>query len=122
MNESKKRMVRHISILLIIDIAVFLFLACFPVFANAFRLQIMAKCLCYIVFVYSLDLLWGYVGLMSMGHAVFFGIGAYILAIGYSMQNGVPSYMTSLGYTQAPGIYYFLANKPVAFFAALLVC
>ncbi len=122
MNESKKRMVRHISILLIIDIAVFLFLACFPVFANAFRLQIMAKCLCYIVFAYSLDLLWGYVGLMSMGHAVFFGIGAYILAIGYSMQNGVPSYMTSLGYTQAPGIYYFLANKPVAFFAALLVC
>lgn len=113
---------KKLSILIIIDIVVFIFLACFPAFANSFRLQIMSKCLCYIVFAYSLDLLWGYVGLMSMGHAVFFGIGAYVLAIGYSMQNGVPSYMTSLGYMEAPAIYYFLANKPVAFFAALIAC
>lgn len=122
MSNIKKQTAKKISILLIIDIAVFIFLACFPAFANAFRLQIMAKCLSYIVFAYSLDLLWGYVGLMSMGHAAFFGIGAYILAIGYSMQDGVPSYMTSLGYMEAPAIYYFLAHKPVAFFAALIGC
>lgn len=122
MGNSKKRFIKNISILLVIDIVIFIFLACFPAFANTFRLQIMAKCLSYIVFAYSLDLLWGYVGLMSMGHAVFFGIGAYILAIGYSMQDGVPSYMTSLGYMQAPAIYYFLAHKPIAFIAALLGC
>lgn len=122
MNKTKNRSLKNISILLIIDIVVFIILTCFPAFANSFRLQIMEKCLCYIVFAYSLDLLWGYVGLMSMGHAVFFGIGAYILAIGYSMQDGVPSYMTSLGYMDAPAIYYVLANKPVAFFAALICC
>ena len=110
----------NIAALILIDVVVFIFLALFPLGANAFRLQIMTKCLCYIVFAYSLDLLWGYVGLMSMGHAVFFGIGAYILAIGYSMEAGVPSFMTSLGYMDAPGIYYFLASKPVAFFAALI--
>lgn len=111
-----------LAVLLMIDAAVFVFLALFPLGANEFRLQLMTKCLCYIVFAYSLDLLWGYVGLMSMGHAVFFGIGAYILAIGYSMEAGVPSYMTSLGFMEAPGIYYFLASKPVAFFAALIAC
>ncbi len=110
------------SVLIIIDIIIFAFLALFPLCANEFRLQIMTKCLCYIVLAYSLDLLWGYVGLMSMGHAVFFRIGAYILAIGYSMEGGVPSFMTSLGYMEAPGIYYFLASKPVAFFAALIGC
>ena len=52
-----------------------------------------------------------------MGHAVFFGIGAYIVAIGYSMESGIPSYMTSLGVMKAPGIYYVLAHKPVAFLA-----
>lgn len=122
MTSAIKSKTKNVSILLIIDIAVFVFLACFPAMANTFRLQIMARCLCYIVLAYSLDLLWGYVGLMSMGHAVFFGIGGYILAIGYSMQDGVPSYMTSLGYMEAPGVYYVLANKTVAFFAALIGC
>lgn len=116
-----KDKIKNLSILIIIDIVIFILLAIFPAFANDFRLNIMAKCLCYIVFAYSLDLLWGYVGLMSMGHAVFFGIGAYILAIGYSMQNGVPSFMTSIGVKEAPGIYYFLAQKPIAFIAALAV-
>ena len=64
MGNSKKRFIKNISILLVIDIVIFIFLACFPAFANSFRLQIMAKCLSYIVFAYSLDLLWGYVGLM----------------------------------------------------------
>jgi urea transport system permease protein len=109
-------------ILIIIDVALFVFFLLFPLAANEFRLQIMAKCLSYIVFAYSLDLLWGYVGLMSMGHAVFFGIGAYILALGYSMENGVPTFMTSLGFYEAPGIYYLLANKVAAFFAGLTVC
>ncbi|MCD8346778.1 MAG: hypothetical protein LUD16_02280 [Lachnospiraceae bacterium] len=117
-----KKKLADVSVLTYIDIIVFVFLALFPLFVNVFRRQIMAKCLCYIVFAYSLDLIWGYVGLMSMGHAVFFGIGAYVLAIGYSMENGVLSYMTSLGYMEAPKLYYFLANKPVAFFGALLAC
>jgi urea transport system permease protein len=110
------------GILIIIDMALFVFLALFPLAANEFRIQIMAKCLSYIVFAYSLDLLWGYVGLMSMGHAVFFGIGAYILALGYSMENGVPSFMTSLGFYEAPMVYYWLANKTAAFFIGLAVC
>ncbi len=117
-----KKLLSHIPVLVYIDIAVFVFLALFPLFANEFRLQIMAKCLCYIVFAYSLDLIWGYVGLMSMGHAVFFGIGAYVVAIGYSMENGVPTYMTSLGFMKAPELYYVLAHKPVAFFGALIAC
>lgn len=125
MNGLKKRFIAgdsSKSMLYSIDIYTLIFLAVFPLFVNAFRIQIMAKCLSYIVFAYSIDLIWGYVGLMSMGQAIFFGIGAYILAIGYSMENGVPSYMTSLGKMEAPAVYYFLANKPVAFITALVLC
>ncbi|MGN0436374.1 MAG: hypothetical protein ACI4D8_07090 [Wujia sp.] len=122
MEKTKKKLSSNMTVLIAIDIVLLIFLALFPLFVNTFRLQIMAKCLCYIVFAYSLDLLWGYVGLMSMGHAVFFGIGAYILAIGYSMQDGIPLFMTSLGVKEAPAVYYVLANKPIAFFAALIMC
>lgn len=112
---------KSVPFLIYIDILVFVFLAVFPLFVNEFRLQIMLRCLCYIVFAYSLDLLWGYVGLMSMGHAIFFGIGAYVVAIGYSMQGGIPSFMTSLGFNTAPGIYYLISHTPVAFFGGLLL-
>lgn len=112
---------KDLYLFLLVDIVIFIFLAIFPTFVNDFRLNIMSKCLCYIVFAYSIDLLWGYVGLMSMGHAVFFGIGAYILAIGYSMQDGIPNYMKALGVTKAPAFYYFIAHKPIAFFMALIL-
>lgn len=122
MNKKKALLSSNMSVLVLIDILLLIFLATFPIYVNVFRLQIMAKCLCYIVFAYSLDLLWGYVGLMSMGHAVFFGIGAYVLAIGYAAKDGVPSFMANMGVDKAPAIYTFLSHKPIAFFVALIAC
>jgi len=38
------------------------------------------KVLCFALFACAFNLLIGYVGLMSFGHAVFFGMGSYITA------------------------------------------
>ena len=54
-------------------------LALFPLVGGAFYLQLLAKIMLMAVFAMSLDLLAGFVGLVSLGHAAFFGIGAYAL-------------------------------------------
>jgi branched-chain amino acid transport system permease protein len=51
----------------------------FPLLGAKFYLQLFAKIMIMAVFAMSLDLLVGYAGLVSFGHAVFFGIGAYML-------------------------------------------
>lgn len=52
-----------------------------PFFGSAYLNDIITKFLIYAIFALSLNLLTGYTGLFSMGHAAFFGVGAYSAAI-----------------------------------------
>ncbi len=56
-------------------------LALYPLVASAFYLQLMAKIMILAIFAMSLDLLVGFTGLVSLGHAAFFGVGAYALML-----------------------------------------
>ena len=56
-------------------------LAIFPAIAEKFYLQLITKIMILSIFALSLDLLVGYAGLVSLGHAAFFGVAAYALAL-----------------------------------------
>src|SRR5499427_7706424 len=56
-------------------------LALYPLVGSAFYLQLLAKIMILAIFAMSLDLLVGFTGLVSLGHAAFFGVGAYALAL-----------------------------------------
>lgn len=56
-------------------------LALFPLAGAAFYTELVAKVMVLAIFALSLDLLVGYTGLVSFGHAAFYGIGAYTLAL-----------------------------------------
>ena len=56
-------------------------LAALPFIADKFTVQLITKIMIMAIFAMSLDLLVGYTGLVSLGHAAFFGISGYILAL-----------------------------------------
>ena len=56
-------------------------LALFPLVGAAFYLQLVAKIMILAIFAMSLDLLVGFTGLVSLGHAAFFGLGSYTLML-----------------------------------------
>ena len=58
-----------------------LLLALFPLVAEKFYLQLVTKIMILSIFALSLDLLVGYTGLVSLGHAAYFGVAAYALAL-----------------------------------------
>jgi len=69
-------------VLAVVLLAVFLGLAFAPfVFPGVKALSVAAKVLVFIVLVASFDLLLGYTGIVSFAHTMFFGIGAYGIAI-----------------------------------------
>lgn len=69
-------------ILAVILVALFLALALTPfVFPGVKALNVAAKVLVFVVLVASFDLLLGYTGIVSFAHTMFFGIGAYGIAI-----------------------------------------
>ena len=59
----------------------FVLLALFPSFGPVFYVDLTAKIMIFAIFAMSLELLVGQTGLVSFGHAAFFGIGAYAVAI-----------------------------------------
>jgi len=56
-------------------------LALFPLLAEKFYLQLVTRIMVLSIFTLSLDLLVGYTGMVSLGHAAYFGIAAYVLAL-----------------------------------------
>ena len=56
-------------------------LALFPLVDTSFYLQLLTKVLIMVIFAMSLDLLVGYTGLVSFGHAAYFGLAGYALAL-----------------------------------------
>lgn len=58
-----------------------------PLFVPIYAKSMIVKILIYGIFALSLNLLFGYAGLFSLGHAVFFGVGAYTGAILISNYN-----------------------------------
>jgi branched-chain amino acid transport system permease protein len=56
-------------------------IALFPLSGATFYTQLIAKVMILAIFAMSLDLLIGYTGLVSFGHAAFFGLAGYALAL-----------------------------------------
>ena len=75
-----------------------------------FAINLYGKYLCYAVLAISVDLLWGYTGLLSLGQCLFFALGGYafgmhlMLLIGKLGQyhSDLPDFMVFLGYPRLP--------------------
>ena len=81
--------------LALVLLAALLALALFPLVGEKFYVQLLTKVLIMAIFAMSLDLLVGYTGLVSLGHAAFFGLAGYVLARA-APQYDAPSLWTSL--------------------------
>ena len=81
-----------------------------------FSLNLWGKYLCYAVLAISVDLVWGFTGMLSLGQALFFALGGYMLGmhlmlmigkLGNYAQSGqnpnlLPDFMFFLGHTNLP--------------------
>ena len=77
-------------------LATFLVLLALPLGAEKFYVQLVTKMMIMAVFAMSLDLLIGYTGLVSFGHAAYFGVAGYVLAY------AAPQYQAASLWTSLP--------------------
>ena len=72
---------RHWLLQLVPFSAVVMILLILPAFLPFYLQNIMSKAIIFALFAMSLDIVMGYTGLISLGHAAFFGVGGYAAAI-----------------------------------------
>jgi branched-chain amino acid transport system permease protein len=66
---------------LLLPLAALVLLAALPLFGGKFYVELVAKIMIMAIFAMSLDLLVGFTGLVSLGHAAFFGLASYTVAL-----------------------------------------
>ncbi|RWU26369.1 urea ABC transporter permease subunit UrtC [Pseudomonas alkylphenolica] len=89
---------------------------------SAYTLTLVGKILCYAIVALALDLVWGYAGLLSLGHGLFFALGGYAMGM-YLMReaagDGLPAFMTFLSWTELP--WYWAGTQHFAWALCLVV-
>jgi branched-chain amino acid transport system permease protein len=93
-------------------LAIVAVIALIPLFiGNMYYIQVLIFIGIYSILALSLNLLNGYVGLLSIGHAAFYGIGAYASAK-LVMELGLPFPLAMLGAGLIAGAFGYLIAKP----------
>ena len=87
---------------------------------------LLGKYLCYALLAVALDLVWGYAGILSLGHGAFFALGGYAMGMHLMREIGprgvyanpvLPDFMVFLGWTELPWYWH---GFDLFWFAALM--
>jgi len=79
-----------------------------------YMFALMGKYLCYALVALAIDLIWGYTGILSLGHGVFFSMGGYAMGM-YLMRSvgkegvyksDLPDFMVFLDWKELPWYWY----------------
>lgn len=104
--------------------AIVLILMCLaPLVSTEFRLSLLAKFLALAILAIGLDLIWGYGGVLSLGHGVFFGLGGYAMAMYLKLQAGgaIPDFMGWSGLSGLPWFWEPFRSFPAAIFLGIAI-
>ena len=102
-------------------IILLLLLLAAPLVLSDFRINLLGKILAFAILALSLDLIWGYAGMLSLGHGVFFGLGGYAFAMFLKLEAAkgeLPDFMFWSGLKELPT---FWAPFQYAWFAIPMV-
>ncbi len=98
-----------------------------PLQIPTYLMALFGKYLCYAILALSIDLIWGYCGILSLGHGAFFALGGYAMGMYLMRQIGsrgvygnpiLPDFMVFLNYSKLPWYWY---GFDMFWFAALMV-
>ena len=98
-----------------------------PLQVPTYLMALFGKYLCYAILALSIDLIWGYCGILSLGHGAFFALGGYAMGMYLMRQIGsrgvygnpvLPDFMVFLNYKALPWYWY---GFDMFWFAALMV-
>ena len=75
-----------------------------------FTVSLLGKILCYAICALAMDLIWGYTGILSLGHGLFFALGGYVMGMYLMRQIGrdgnyksdLPDFMVFLDWKTLP--------------------
>lgn len=100
-----------------------------PLHISGFTVNLVGKIMCYAMVALAMDLIWGYTGILSLGHGLFFALGGYAMGM-YLMrsigrdgvyQSDLPDFMVFLDWKELPWYWSFTEHFWYSAMLAVLV-
>ena len=97
---------------------------------SSFVIGLVGKYLCYAILALAVDLVWGYAGILTLGHAAFFALGGYAMGMYLMREIGargvyanpiLPDFMVFLGWKNLPWYWFGFDHFGIAVIAAMVV-
>ena len=97
---------------------------------STYTVNLLGKYQCYALLALALDLVWGYCGILSLGHAAFFALGGYAMGMYLMRQIGdrgvygnpqLPDFMVFLNWKELPWYWFGFEHFWVAMVMVVLV-
>jgi urea transport system permease protein len=94
---------------------------------STYLVALFGKYICYAILALSIDLIWGYAGILSLGHGAFFALGGYAMGMYLMRQIGtrgvyanpiLPDFMVFLNWHELPFYWYGFSSFA---YAALMI-
>jgi len=101
-----------------------------PWYVPTYLVSLFGKYFCYALLALSIDLIWGYCGILSLGHGAFFALGGYAMGMYLMRQIGtrgvyadpiLPDFMVFLNWPELPVYWYGFQHFPYAALMVVLV-
>ena len=95
-----------------------------------YLVALFGKYICYALLAIALDLVWGYCGILSLGHGAFFALGGYAMGMYLMRQIGtrgvyanpeLPDFMVFLNWKELPFTWWGFQHFPYAMLMVLLI-
>jgi len=99
-------------------------------YVSTYTITLLGKYLCYALLALAVDVVWGYCGILSLGHGAFFALGGYTMGMYLMRQIGdrgvygdpvLPDFMVFLNWQELPWFWYGFDHFWVAMLAMVLV-
>ena len=93
---------------------------------SLFGINLIGQIMCFALLALALDLVWGYAGILSLGHGIFFGIGGYLMAIyllngAYAETHVLPDFLQYMGASDFPAAWKIFSRLDVTILLTMVV-
>jgi urea transport system permease protein len=114
---------------LLLGVAAVLLIGVLPVVSPPYLVPLLGKFLCFGITALAMDMVWGYAGILSLGHGLFFALGGYGMGM-YLMRSiagegvyrsNLPDFMVFLDWHSLPWYWHGFQSFPFAAIMAVAV-
>jgi urea transport system permease protein len=91
---------------------------------QGFRVGLLGRFMALGIAALGIDLIWGYTGMLSLGHGIFFALGGYAFAMFLLLQlpaGKLPEFFSLNGVTELPWLWQPFASLPFTLLAVILI-